>query len=600
MKLSDYIASFVAQQEANHVFLLPGGGCMHLMDSIAKEPGLEYIACLHEQACAFAAEAYAECRNHLGVVLVTTGPGATNTLTGVAAAWIESSACLFLSGQAKRADMIGTRGVRSMGPQEVDIVSMVRPITKYAVSIQDPNSIRYHMEKAVFLAAHGRPGPVWIEIPLDVQAADIAPDCLVGYDPGVTHGFAHEPMRRMVSQTIELLKKSERPVILAGNGIRSAHGESLFSDLLDLINIPVLLTWKAIDLLPDDHRLYRGRPGAIGQRGANFTQQNADCILILGARLDLPSTAFDHKNFARAARKIMVDIDPTEIWKMQMPIDLSLCADAGDFLREFLKQAGALKDYRPAEWLARTRDWQVRYPVVLPEYRTQNTGFVNSYHFFEVLSEEVDASDIILTGGSGAASDICMQTFKVKSGQRIFNIPGIGSMGSGLPAAIGACIAAGRRRTICTEGDGGFQMNIQELETLRRLDLPVKFFVINNDAYASIRSMQNNHFAGRVAAADSRSNLTLPDLSKIAAAYGIPSERINNNGDIRRDIRRVLEIEGPVLCELIVSPDEATSPRVASALGSNGVLVTKPMEDMSPLLDRQEFCDNMIIPPLIA
>jgi acetolactate synthase-1/2/3 large subunit len=598
MKLSDYIASFVAKAGANHVFLLPGGGCMHLMDSIAKEPGLEYIACLHEQACAYAAEAYAECRNHLGVVLVTSGPGGTNAVTGVATAWIESSGCLFLSGQAKRADMIGTRGVRSMGPQEVDLVSMVRPITKYAVSIQDPKSVRYHLEKAVFLATHGRPGPAWIEVPLDVQAAEIEPEKLVGFTPDVSERPASGPLREAVAKAIELLANAKRPVILAGNGIRLAHAEALFSDLLERINIPVLLTWKAIDLLPEDHRLFRGRPGSVGQRGANFTQQNADCILILGARLDLPSTAFDHQNFARAAKKIMVDIDPAEIWKMQMPVELPVCADAGDFLREFLSQSGSLKDSCQREWLDRTREWQVRYPVVLPEYRGGNAGFVSSYHFFEVLSEELEASDVILTGGSGAASDICMQTFKVKAGQRIFNIPGIGPMGSGLPAAIGGCIAAGRRRTICTEGDGGFQLNIQELETLRRLHLPVKLFVIGNDAYASIRSMQKNHFQGRVAAADSHSNLTLPNLGKIAAAYGIPSERIDSNAGLREGIRRVLATDGPVLCEVLVSPDEPTAPRVASVLGADGVLVTKPMEDMSPLLERQEFYGNMIIPPL--
>ncbi len=571
---------------------------MHLMDSIATQPDLEYIACLHEQACAYAAEAYAECKNHLGAVLVTSGPGGTNSVTGVATAWIESSACLFLSGQAKRADMIGTRGVRSMGPQEVDMISVVRTITKYAVSIQDPNSVRYHLEKAAYLATHGRPGPVWIEIPLDVQAAEIDPENLASFEPDSSGCAAPGSVQRAVAKAIGLLAGSERPVILAGNGIRSARAGALFAELLEKINIPVLLTWKAVDLISEEHRLFRGRPGAIGQRGANFTQQNADCLLILGARLDMPSTAFDHKHFARAARKIMVDIDPAEIWKMQTPVDVPVCADAGDFLREFLRQVESLRAFRPEAWLKRTREWQTRYPVVLPEYREAHTGFVSSYYFFEVLSEEAKSSDVILTGGSGAASDICMQAFQVKAGQRVFNIPGIGPMGSGLPAAIGGCLAAGRRRTICSEGDGGFQLNIQELETLRRLNLPVKMFVINNDAYGSIRSMQKNHFSGRLAAADSQSNLTLPDLQKIAAAYGIKSERIDDNADLRPMIRRVLEADGPVICELVVSPDEATAPRVSSVLRADGLLVTKPMEDMSPLLDREEFFANMIIPPL--
>ena len=478
------------------------------------------------------------------------------------------------------------------------MISVVDSITKYAISVKDPNSIRYHLEKAAYLATHGRPGPVWIEIPLDVQAWEIDPDKLVGFEPDASERPVSSGVTQAVAKTIDIIKASKRPVLLVGNGVRSGHAVETLNELLRQVNIPVLLTWKAIDMLPEEHPLYRGRPGGMGQRAANFTQQNADCIIIVGARLDLPSIAFDHKNFARAATKIMVDIDPTEIWKMQTPIDLPICADAGAFLKELLKQACALKDYLPTEWLKCTREWQIKYPVVLPEYRTRETGYVSTYLFNDILSEEVLASDIILTGGSGAASDICMQTFKVKAGQRIFNIPGIGAMGSGLPAAIGGCIAAGRRRTICTEGDGGFQMNIQELETLHRLNLPVKFFVLNNDAYGSIRSMQKNHFAGRVAAADSHSQLSLPDLCKIAAAYGIKSERIAANSDIRETVRRMLDFDGPVLCEVMVDPNEPTMPRVASVLKEDGKIITKPMEDMSPLLDRAEFLANMIIPPL--
>ena len=599
MKLSDYVASFIVQQGVGHVFLLPGGGCMHLMDSVAKESRLEYVACLHEQGCAYAAEAYAEYGNRLGVALVTAGPGGTNAVTGVATAWIESASTMFISGQAKRADMIGTKGVRSMGTQEVDMVSVVRSITKYAVSVLDPNTIRYHLEKAAYFATHGRPGPVWIEIPLDVQALDIDPEKLIGFQPDATERPSSAHLKTAVAQVIDRIKASQRPVLLVGNGVRCGNGIEMFRALLEKLQIPVLLTWKAIDMLPEEHPLYRGRPGGMGQRAANFTQQNSDFILIVGARLDLPSIAFDFKNFARGATKALVDADPTEIWKFQPAIDLPICADAGDFLKELLTQADALQGYAATEWLQRTRDWQLKYPVVLPEYRSADNGFVSTYVFNDILSEEVLASDVILTGGSGAASDICMQTFKVKKGQRIFNIPGIGAMGSGLPAAIGGCLASGKRRTICTEGDGGFQMNIQELETLRRLNLPVKFFVLNNDAYGSIRSMQKAHFAGRVAAADSHSNLSLPDLQKIAAAYGIKSERITSNACIRETIQRILATDGPVLCEVMVSPHEVTAPRVSSALKPDGTIVTKPMEDMSPLLDRAEFLENMIVPPVL-
>jgi acetolactate synthase-1/2/3 large subunit len=598
MKLSDYVADFIVRQGVQHVFLLPGGGSMHLVDSVGCHPTLEYVACIHEQACGFAAEAYAECRNHLGVSLVTSGPGSTNAVTAVAMSWVESSGCMFVSGQAKRADMIGTKGVRSMGHQEIDIVSVVRPITKYAVSVLEPNSIRYHLEKAAYLATHGRPGPVWVEIPLDVQASEIDEHNLVGFEADAAEVGAPADIKQTVAAVIDLIKRSERPVFLVGNGVRSASAAGLLNDLLNRVNIPILLTWKAIDLLPEEHPLYRGRPGGIGQRGANFTQQNADCIVILGARLDLPSLAFDHKNFARAAKKVMVDVDPTEIWKMQTPIDLPICADAGVFLKELLRQAGSFKDYAPVAWLKRTREWQLKYPVVIPEYRKEHTGFVSSYLFNDILSEELLPTDVITTGGAGASSDILMQTFKVKTGQRIFNVPGIGAMGSGIPAAIGGCLAAERRRTICVDGDGGFQLNIQELETLRRLDLPIKFFVLNNDGYGSIRAMQKTHFGGRLVAADSHSKLTLPDVKKVAAAYGIPSDRLADNADIRETIRRVLATNGPVVCEVMVSPNEPTWPRVLSVLNPDGKLTSKPMEDMSPLLDRKEFLANMIIPPI--
>ena len=598
MKLSDYIAHFVAKQGVNHVFMLPGGGSMHLVDSFGRNPDLTYIACLHEQACGFAAEAYAECRNQLGVALLTSGPGATNGVTPVATAWIESSGCLFISGQAKRDDMIGTKGVRSMGHQEVDIISVVRPITKYAVTILDPQSIRYHLEKAVYLATHGRPGPVWVEVPLDVQSSLIDEKKLVGFAPDPTECDTSSDVRESVSRMIELVKNSARPVLLIGNGVRSANAVALLNTLLERVKIPVLLTWKAVDMLPEGHPLYRGRPGGIGQRGANFTQQNSDCLIIVGARLDLPSLAFDHLNFARAAKKIMVDIDPAEIWKMQTPIDLPICADAQVFLKEFINQSISLTGYEPTDWLRQTLEWQRNYPVVIPEYRQEHMGYVSSYLFNDILSEELLPSDVITTGGAGASSDILMQTFKVKKGQRIFNIPGIGAMGSGIPAAIGGCLAAGGRRTVCVDGDGGFQLNIQELETLRRLNLQVKIFVLNNDGYGSIRAMQQSRFGGRLVAADSTSTLTLPDVNKIAIAYGIKTDKLDDNANIRETVRRVLASDGPVVCVVIVSPSECTAPRVLSVLNPDGSMTPKPMEDMSPLLSRDEFMKNMIIPPI--
>jgi acetolactate synthase-1/2/3 large subunit len=588
-KLSDYVIEFVAHTGVKHIFLLAGGGSMHLVDSAGRNREIEYVCCLHEQACAFAAEAYAEYTNSLGVALVTTGPGGTNTVTGVAAAWMESASCLFISGQAKRSDLIGTRGVRTMGQQEVDTVTIVRPITKYAVTVLEPESIRYELEKALHLATHGRRGPVWVEIPLDVQASLIEESCLKGFEPAPAGDPA---LQKQVSEAIDLLNGAQRPVLFVGNGVRSS---GLLRGLLDALKIPVLVTWKAIDLLPESNELYAGRPGAIGQRGANFTQQNSDCMIILGARLDLPQTAFDHRNFARAAKKVLVDIDPAEIGKMQMKIDVPICADAADFIRELLRQSDRLEDRDRSPWLRRTREWRTKYPVVLPEY--WHEPLVNSYVLMDVLSEEVSADDIIVPGSSGPCSDIFMQAFRVTSGQRVVNAPGLGAMGTGLPGSIGACLASGRKRTICVNGDGGFQLNIQELETVRRLNLPIKYFVLSNGGYASIMAMQRNHFQGRLVASEPSSHLTLPDVLKVAGAYGLATSEILNHQDIRRRVRDVLNHAGPIVCSVRSSSDQPTAPRVTSVVGSDGVIVSKPMEDMWPFLDRDEFRANMIVPP---
>src|SRR6266568_431908 len=534
MKHSDYVIEFVANAGVKHIFMLTGGGNMHLADSVGRNPDIEYVCCLHEQACAFAAEAYSEYTNNLGVALVTTGPGGTNTVTGVAAAWLESASCLFISGQAKRADLIGSSGVRSMGQQEVDIVSVVRPLTKYARTILQPEAIRYELEKAVYLATHGRRGPVWIDIPLDVQAAQIDETNLRTFDPSEVHG-AGDPSRPradvgvrpcadrlqdQVWQAIDLLNRSERPVLFLGNGSRSAHVQGLVKKLIDTLRVPVLVTWKMIDVISDDNEFYAGRPGAIGQRGANFTQQNSDCIMILGARLDRPQTAFSYKNFARAATKILVDIDPAEIAKFDTHIDVPVCADAADFIEEFLRQSGKLAGNDRCCWVKRSKEWQKRYPVVLQEY-WDAPGVVNTYVLMDVLSDELNADDLLVPGSSGPCSDIFMQAFRVRKGQRVVNAPGLGAMGTGLPGAIGACLASGRKRTININGDGGFQLNIQELETVQRLNLPIKYFVLCNGGYGSIMATQRNYFQGRFTGSEPSSGVTFPDVTRIAEAYGL-------------------------------------------------------------------------------
>ena len=591
-KLSDYVFDFVAAQGVKHVFLLPGGGAMHLVDSLGRSGKLSYVCNLHEQACAIAADAYSQYTNNLGVALVTTGPGGTNTITGVTASWLDSIPVLFISGQVKRADMAGKRKVRQMGFQEIDIVSLVRPITKYAVTVTEPEDIRYHLEKALHLARSGRPGPAWIDIPLDVQAAMVHEKMLRSFRPPPKD--SHSNINKAVAALVQMLNQSKRPVILAGNGVRLSGAEKKFRSLITALKVPVLTTWKAIDFLPDRHPLYVGRPGAVGQRGANFAQQNADLILIIGARLDLGQTAYNHANFARGAKKIMVDADPHEIRKMGMKIDLPVACDALEFIVEMLKRKYNVKDNGRAEWLKRCKNWQKKYPVVLDEYREQKR-FVNDYVLIDVLSDEMGPDDLLVPGSSGACSERAMQAFRVKEGLRVFNSQGLGSMGFGIPMAIGGCIASGGKQTICIEGDGGFIMNIQELEVVRRLDLPIKFFVLNNQGYVSIQATQKNYFGGNFVASTKGSGLSLPDYKKVARSFGIPSCRLKDHKDMRRKIRDILDMDGPVVCEVMVSPDQMTAPRVSSRQQEDGSMVSMPMEDLWPFLDREEFNDNMVI-----
>jgi acetolactate synthase-1/2/3 large subunit len=597
MKLSDYVMRFVAGKGVRHVFMLPGGGAMHLNDSAGRCEGLTYVCNLHEQACAIATEAYARVTNHLGVCLVTTGPGGTNAVTGLAGAWLDSTPCLFLSGQVKRADLKGDSGLRMLGVQEIDIVSIVRPIAKYAVTVTDPAGIRYHLEKAYHLATTGRRGPVWIDIPLDVQAATIDPEKLPGYVPEDAEPTVVIPgLREQVAQALAMLNAAERPVLLIGNGVRLAGAERALLHLVETLNVPVQATWLGMDLVPDSHPLYAGRPGSIAPRGANFTLQNCDCLLTIGARLDMGLTAYAHDRLARAAKKIIVDIDPAEIRKMKTAIHLPVCADARDFIDEMLRQAGGRRPSDRAAWLARVREWKAKYPLVLPEHR-QRPNVLSHYHFSEVLSDELQGMDLIVPGSSGFACEIFLLVLKVKRGQRCFHNRGTGAMGFGLPASIGACLASGGRRTVSVDGDGGFQMNIQELATVARLGLPLKYFVINNQGYASIRVSQQNYF-GRLVGADASSGLTLPDLRAVASAYGVAATRIDSAANLRERVRAVLDAPGPVVCDVVVAPDEPRGPRVASAQRPDGSMVSRPLEDLWPFLDREEFRANMIVPPL--
>jgi acetolactate synthase-1/2/3 large subunit len=585
-KVSDLVISYIASLGVRHVFMLPGGGSMHLVDSLGHAPELTYVVNLHEQACAVAAEAYAQYTNHLGVALVTTGPGGTNTVTGVAAAWLDSTPCLFLSGQVKREDLKSGSGVRQFGFQEIDIVEMVRGITKYAVTVTEPAEILYELQKAVHLATTGRPGPVWVDIPLDVQGAAVDEVTLRRFRPDASP--ASDALPGQVGEAIRLLNGARRPVVLVGNGVRLAKAEEDLRRALALIGVPVLTTWKALDLIRDDDPLYCGRPGAIGQRGANFAQQTADWILTLGARLDLGQTGYSHENFAPRAKKVIVDVDPAEIRKLRTEIAVPIAADAGDFLRELNRQSVNVAPVSRAAWVRQCRDWTARYPVLLPDYWSYSDG-VSLYVLVEVISELLEDGDLFVPGSSGACSEVSMQAFQMRRNVRVLNSQGIGAMGMGIPAVIGACLAAGGRRTVSMDGDGGFWMNIQDLETVRRLNLPAKLFVLNNNGYGSIRATQTSHFGGFMVGSGPDSGLTLPDVGRVCSAFGVEVFRLTNHEDIRARVREVLQRPGPAVCEVMVSPQQATSPRLASQRLPDGRMASKPLEDLWPYLDRDEL-----------
>lgn len=604
MKLSDYVMRFIAEQGVKHVFLVVGGGAMHLNQSLGAESALTPVCNSHEQASAMGAEAYAKVTNHLGVCMVTTGPGATNAVTGVAGAWLDSTPTLFLSGQVKRPDRMFDAagkplGMRQLGNQEIDIVSIVKPITKYAVTVLEPADIRYHLEKAVYLALNGRPGPVWIDIPLDVQASPIAdPATLRSFDPSElepAQGCAD--LKQEVSRFIEKLNQAERPLLFAGNGIRLARATAEFEQLRTLLRIPSVATWCAADMVPSDDPSFVGRPGTVAARGANFALQNCDLLLAVGVRLDFAITAYAPQNLAREAHKTAVDIDQAELDKLAPHIQQPICVDAKAFLQELLRQKETIRLRNHSAWDARCADWKTRYPVVTDEHRNPATK-VSIFNLAEVIGTESSPDDLLVSGSSGAGIEIFLLACPTRNGQRIYHTAGLGSMGYGLPMSLAVCIGGGYRRTILVDGDGGFQFNIQELETASRLKLPVKFFVLNNNGYASIRASQTGYFGKANIGCDSSTGLTVPELSKVAAAYNIPAVVIEDQSNLREDVRRVLAMEGPVLVDVRVIPDESRAPRMQSYQKPDGSMASKPLEDMFPFLPREEFLANMIVKPL--
>lgn len=599
MRVSEYISSMLVQFGVRHVFMLTGGGSMFINDAIGHEPRIQCIFNHHEQACAMAAESYARITNEPGVLNVTTGPGGINTLNGVYGAWVDSIPMLVISGQVKRETLMATYdipGLRQIGDQEADIISMVKGITKYAVLVNDPAEIRYCLEKAWSLAKTGRPGPCWLDIPIDVQTSHVDPESLKGYDPLEDNpSYAKTDLFPICQDVLRRLEKAERPVILAGKGIRLGNALEEFEQLIRTLNIPVVPAWTALDLLASDDPLFCGRAGDLATRAGNFTVQNADVLLILGCSLGLRQVSYNWASFARFAYKIRVDIDDVEFKKPTVKTEQTIHTDVKLFLKEMLQQMQQ-RDFGPkkhADWLAWCKARIERYPAVLAHQREPKEERINPYHFIDRLFSYLDSDDVVVCG-DGTANVVTFQAAKLRAGQRLIANTGDASMGYDLPAAIGAAVAQNGKRIICLAGDGSLQLNIQELQTIFHYQLPIKLFILNNNGYLSIRLSQVNMFK-RTTGESAQSGVSFPDIIKVAEAYGIPSIRIEY-AQLDSGIQSALQMSGPVICDVLLDPNQPFEPRVSARQLPDGKIVSSNLEDMSPFLTEQELAENRIVP----
>lgn len=593
MKLTDYIIHFLAEKGVSHAFGLTGGAVVHLFDSAFRTGRIKPIFHHHEQAASFAAEAYARASNNFGVCFITTGPGVTNALTGLAAAWLDSLPCLYISGQSRLSQTTRNRKIRQGGSQQMDIIPLVQPMTKYAVMIEDPNTIRYHLEKAFELATTERPGPVWIDLPLDIQWAQIEPDKLIGFEgKGLTE--RHPVMPNDLATCLAWLEKSERPLILAGAGIRLAKAETLFLDFIRRHKIPFVTSWGAADIIPSTDSQNIGRIGVSGQRGANLAVQNCDLLICIGSHLCLPLTGSGVNAFAREAKKVVVDIDRTELDEINIPIDLSIQADAGDFLRTSITSWPSQIFTGSDRWIKGC----IRFKLYnLSPALTRDSNEITSYQVVKVVSDLSEEGDTLVVDGGGTNVYVSFQTIQVKERQRLILSTGLCAMGSGIPESIGACYARGLSRTICFCGDGSFQLNVQELQTLKYHCLPIKVFVINNGGYLSIRHTQRDFLDSNYVGSKAEGGMSLPEICKVSEAYGIPAVRIERKEELVSRIREVLDTKGPVVCEVCCCQDQDVEPRAGFDKRSNGTFTQRPLEDMMPYLDREELSQNMFIKP---
>ena len=597
MRVADYIAQKLIGEGITDLFMVTGGAAMHLNDAFGRRPDLRIVCCHHEQACTMAAESYFRLTNRLAAVNVTAGPGATNAITGVYGAYVDSMGMIVISGQAKWETLVRSTDLplRQLGDQEVDIVRMVEGITKYAVLIKEPTSIRYHLERALHLAKSGRPGPVWLDVPISVQGAMIDPEQLKGYNPVEDQmHYETENLTEVINKIIQQISIAKRPVIYAGTGIRLSGQYENFLKLVHQLGIPVVPAWNSNDLLTDDDPVYAGRPGSIGNRAGNFTVQNADFLLVLGCRLNIRLISYNWENFAPNATIAMIDIDAAELKKPTLRIDVSIPADLSEAVPQLLQ---ASREWKPHhhEWLAWCKERLVRYPVVTAAMKQEKEG-VNPYYFMEQLFALLKEDEIIACA-DGTACVTAFQAAVIKKGQRLFHNSGCASMGYDLPAALGAAVAYPHyERIICLAGDGSIMMNLQELQTIVHHQLPVKIFILNNSGYHSIRQTQANFFSDNIIGCGTESGLSFPDFEKIAVAFKMSFQQVHEHAAVLEIIKQTLAQPGATICEIILDLHQSFEPKLSSRKLDDGKIVTASLEDMAPFLSREELAENTIEP----
>lgn len=609
LRLADYVSDFLVQHGVKDCFMVVGGGAMHLNDALGHQAGMHCTYSHHEQASAIAAEAYARLHNRIAALCVTTGPGGTNALTGVVGGWLDSIPMFVISGQVRydttaRYQEQFTEGMalRAVGDQEYDIVKSVEPMTKYAVMIEDQKKIRYAMEKAWHMATTGRPGPVWIDIPVNFQGGYIETDELESYDPTQDDMQLPPPVTEdTVRHVLEQIRKAERPVIYAGGGIRLSGGYEAFHAMIEKLGVPVVTYWNSADVIESDHPLYCGRGGNMGDRPGNFAVQNADLVLAIGTRISIRQVGYNYATWARAAKVIMVDIDCAEMKKHTIHVDMPIWADAKGFMQAVGAAAADTPVCRNDAWRRQCVAWREKYPATLPRHWAENGETANVYATIKHISNSLPAGSLTAVS-NGACCVVGHQNWTIKKGTRFIINSAIASMGYGLPASIGLCIAGGRRSTVCMEGDGSIMMNLQELQTIVTNKLPIKIFLINNAGYHSIRLTQNNLFSEhrKIGIGPESGDLSFPEFEKIARAFGYPYYNAHSNAEMKRAVVATLAEPGYVFCEIFTDTKQIWEPKNSAKRLPDGTLFSPPLEDLAPFLPREELAGNMYIPMVEA